>query len=84
MDLLNPTSGRDVSHPCLISTWPKEWCTTVCVIVEETNLYPIRYCSLWEWAEESIPPSRICSISHQREMPSTLALQALNLRKGAP
>ena len=22
--LLNPTSGRDASHPCLISTWPKE------------------------------------------------------------
>ena len=30
--LLNPTSGRDASHPCFISTWPKEWCTIVCVM----------------------------------------------------
>ena len=29
--LLNPTSGRDASHPCLISTWPKEGYTVVCV-----------------------------------------------------
>ena len=27
MNLLNPTSGRDASHPCLISLWPKEECT---------------------------------------------------------
>ena len=27
--LLNPTSGRDASHPCLISTWLKEGCTIV-------------------------------------------------------
>ena len=31
-NLFIPTSGRDTSHPCLISTWPKEWCTIVCVI----------------------------------------------------
>ena len=30
-NLFNPTSGRDASHPCLISTWPKEGCTIVCV-----------------------------------------------------
>ena len=30
--LLNPTSGRDASHPYFISTWPKEWCTIVCVM----------------------------------------------------
>ena len=30
-NLLNPTLGRDVSHPCLISLWPKERCTIVCV-----------------------------------------------------
>ena len=30
-DLLNPTSGRVASHPYLISTWPKEGCTIVCV-----------------------------------------------------
>ena len=39
-----------------------------------TNLSPIRYCSLWEWAEESIPPLRICSISQRGETPHTLAL----------
>ena len=32
MNLFNPTSGRGVSHPCLISTWPKEWCAIVCVM----------------------------------------------------
>ena len=26
-DLLNPTSGRDTSHPCLINIEPKEGCT---------------------------------------------------------
>ena len=31
-DLLNPTSGRDASHPCLISTWLKEGCIIVCVM----------------------------------------------------
>ena len=30
--LLNPTLGRDVSHSYLISTWPKEGCTIVCVM----------------------------------------------------
>ena len=30
-NLFNPTSGRDASHPCLISTWPKEECTIMCV-----------------------------------------------------
>ena len=30
--LLNPTSGRDASYSCLISTWPKEGCTIVCVM----------------------------------------------------
>ena len=39
-NLFNPTSGRDASHPCLISTWPKEWCTIVCVIMGGTNLSP--------------------------------------------
>ena len=29
-NLLNPTSERDGSHPCLISLWPKEGCTVVC------------------------------------------------------
>ena len=42
-NLFNSTSGRDAFHPCLISTWSKEWCTIVCVIVEGTNLSPIRY-----------------------------------------
>ena len=32
-NLFNFTSGRDTSHLCLISTWPKEWCTIVCVIM---------------------------------------------------
>jgi len=27
MDLLNPTSGKDASHPCLINIEPKEGCT---------------------------------------------------------
>ena len=31
-NLLNPTTGRDASHPCLISLWPKEGRTVVCVI----------------------------------------------------
>ena len=26
--LLNPTSGRDASHSCLINLWPKDECTT--------------------------------------------------------
>ena len=30
-NLFNPTLGRDASHPCLISTWPKEGCIIVCV-----------------------------------------------------
>ena len=30
-NLFNPISGRDASHPCLISTWPKEECTIMCV-----------------------------------------------------
>ena len=30
-NLLNPTSGKDASHPCLINTWSKEDCTIVCV-----------------------------------------------------
>ena len=30
-NLLNPTSGRDASHPCLISLWLKEGCTIVYV-----------------------------------------------------
>ena len=36
-NLFNSTSGRDASHPCLISTWSKEGCTIVCVelLVEE-------------------------------------------------
>ena len=28
MNLLNPTSGKDAFHPCLISVKPKEGCTT--------------------------------------------------------
>ena len=45
-NLLNPTSGRDASHPCLISLKPKEGCTVVCVIdsthpkVNNTQLGP--------------------------------------------
>ena len=31
MDLLNPTLGRDASHPYLISTLPKKGCTIVCL-----------------------------------------------------
>ena len=112
--LLNPTLGRDVSHLYLISTWPKEWCTIVCVMwaslknyacmhyalfrlgstlwkqkgegggfplnpkrhifVGGMNLSPIRYYSLWEWVEEPMPLSRICSIPHRGETPLTLAL----------
>ena len=34
-----------------------------------TYLSPIRYCSLWEWAEELMPPSRIYSIPHRGETP---------------
>ena len=26
---INPTLGRDAFHPCLISTWPKEWCIII-------------------------------------------------------
>ena len=33
MNLLDPTSGRDTSHLCLINLWPKEWYTVVCVCV---------------------------------------------------
>ena len=32
-NLFNPTSRRDASHPCLISTWPKEGCTIVIIII---------------------------------------------------
>ena len=38
-DLLNLTSGRDASHPYLISTWPKEGCTIVYVITH-TMVHP--------------------------------------------
>ena len=31
-NLFNPASGRDASHPYLISTWPKEMCTIMCVM----------------------------------------------------
>ena len=31
-NLLNPTSGRDASRPCLISLWPKEGYIVVCVL----------------------------------------------------
>ena len=31
-DLLNPTLERDTSHSCLISIWPKEGSTIVCVM----------------------------------------------------
>ena len=31
-NLLNPTSRRDASYPCLISLWPKEGCTVMRVI----------------------------------------------------
>ena len=31
-NLFNPTSRRYASHPYLISTWSKEWCTIVCVM----------------------------------------------------
>ena len=34
-NLFNPTMGRDASHPCLISTWPKEGYIIVCVITEQ-------------------------------------------------
>ena len=34
MNLFNPKSGKDVSHPCLISTWPKEGCTTTTHVVK--------------------------------------------------
>ena len=44
-DLLNPTSKRDASHPCLISTWPKEGCTILCVctivyVITHTTVHP--------------------------------------------
>ena len=45
-DLLNSTSGRDTSHSCLISLWPKdEWYT----FVRGTNFSLIKYCPLWKW-----------------------------------
>ena len=47
-NLLNPTSGRDASHPCLISFWSKEGCTVVCVIHfvgELSSRPPIKYCT---------------------------------------
>ena len=37
-NLFNPTSGRDASHLCLISTWPKEGCTIVCVIFPKRTI----------------------------------------------
>ena len=36
-NLFNPTMGRDASHPCLISTWPKEGYIIVCVITEQVS-----------------------------------------------
>ena len=43
----------------------------------ETNLSSIRYCSLWEWVEEPMPPSWICSIPHWGETPHEFLLQCL-------
>ena len=31
-------------------------------ILGGTNLSPIKYCPLWEWAKEPMPPSRILHI----------------------
>ena len=36
-NLFNSTLGRDASHPYLISTWPKEGCTIVYVIIEQVS-----------------------------------------------
>ena len=41
-NLFNPTSRRDAFHFCLISTWPKEGCTIVCVITPTFPLLIIR------------------------------------------
>ena len=38
-NLFNPTLGRDASHPCLISTWPKEGCIIVCCDLGIMNRY---------------------------------------------
>ena len=49
-DLLNPSSGRDASHPCLISTWPKEGYTIVCVIRASLK----NYCYTCSWQRRAL------------------------------
>ena len=56
--LLNPISGRNVSHPCLISTWPKEWCTIMCMIVGHKNLGKVHVPHVVSMVEEPIIMSR--------------------------
>ena len=51
-DLLNPTSGRDASHPQLISMSSQVRCTHQ-VVCGGTNISLKRYCPLWEWAKEA-------------------------------
>ena len=47
-NLFNPTLGRDASHPCLISTWPKKGCTIVCVITHQLlGSFPKRTIPNW-------------------------------------
>ena len=49
--------------------------TKMRLFVGGTNLSPIRYCLLWDrQGRPLLPPTWICSISHQRETPPTLAL----------
>ena len=62
MNLLNLTSRRDASHPCLISTWLKKGCTVVCVINlcrwEQGSTLPIPKRTILDWG-------KICS-SHKK------------------
>ena len=50
-NLLNPILGRDASHPCLISLWPKERCTT-------TTHAPNQVLFALEWVRIELRPTR--------------------------
>ena len=55
--LLNPTLGKDASHPCLISTWPKEGCTIMCVIPEKVSKTAV-HCMHYALGEGGLIPKR--------------------------
>ena len=62
-NLLNPTSGRDVSHPYLISTWDKEGCTIVCVIIHtmvHPSLAQVLIRQEWEASLPNVGLSNLC------------------------